>query len=281
MEPSRVHQTSKVTPGPAGDADTTGAERDAQAPGVQAVLERMRISLDRMERDGDASRFFLATYARTTAAVGEAIGAARFEDPEWVDRWDVAFAQLYLDALSAYESDPATAPRPWRAALGADPGLSPLQLVLLGMNAHINCDLPQALLAVIEDDEFADPALIARRRRDHERIDAVLASRVAAEDALLKNAARSHARHGPSLLDRVMTPLNRRATGRFLTESRRKVWANTAVLQAARARDPASYHATLAKLELLSAAKIHDLLAPGQVLLKLAAGGFGVLLPPP
>jgi hypothetical protein len=37
----------------------------------------------------------------------------------------------------------------------------------------------------------------------------------------------------------------------------------------------------LAELELLSAAKIADLTAPGQVLLRLAAGGFGVLLPPP
>ena len=281
MEPSPMHQTGKVTHAPAGDADPTAPVRDAQAPGVQAVLERMRLSLDRMEDAGDARRFFLATYARTTAAVGEAIGAARFEDPEWVDRWDVAFAQLYLDALSAFESDPATAPRPWRAALGADPGLSPLQLVLLGMNAHINYDLPQALLAVIEDGEFADPARMARRRRDHERIDTVLASRVAAEDALLKDAERAHARHGRSLLDRALTPLNRRATGRFLTESRRKVWANTAALQAARARGPHAYRATLAELELLSAAKIHNLLAPGQVLLKLAAGGFGVLLPPP
>jgi hypothetical protein len=49
------------------------------------------------------------------------------------------------------------------------------------MNAHIN-DLPQALLAVITDEEFDDPALLTRRRSDHQAIDRVLASRVAAED---------------------------------------------------------------------------------------------------
>jgi hypothetical protein len=37
----------------------------------------------------------------------------------------------------------------------------------------------------------------------------------------------------------------------------------------------------LAELELLSAAKIADLLRPGQVLLRLAITGFGVTLPPP
>jgi hypothetical protein len=36
----------------------------------------------------------------------------------------------------------------------------------------------------------------------------------------------------------------------------------------------------LAELEVLSAAKIADLLAPGQVLLRLAVSGFGVSLPP-
>ncbi len=40
------------------------------------------------------------------------------------------------------------------------------------------------------------------------------------------------------------------------------------------------YRSRLAELELLSAAKIADLLAPGQVLLRLAVGGFGVMLPP-
>jgi len=252
------------------------------APGVHGVLARMLPELERMERDGDPRRFFHGTYSRTTRAVGEAISDARFEDPAWVDRWDVAFAQLYLDALAAHQQDPASAPRPWRAAFGADPGLHPLQHVLLGINAHINYDLPQALLAVITDQEFADPRVMDRRRRDHERIDGVLAGRVAAEDAALETAVQSTAvQRGRSLYDRAMQPLNRAATKRFLREARQKVWLNTMLLQAARAAGAERYRITLAELELLSAARIADLLAPGNVLLKLAVGGFGVALPPP
>jgi hypothetical protein len=149
-----------------------------------------------------------------------------------------------------------------------------LRHVLLGINAHVNYDLPQALLAVISDEDFADPALMAARRRDHERIDGVLASRVAAEDAEL--AAR-----GRSLTDRVLQPLNRLSSKRFLREARIKVWHNTTELQAARVAGPASYAERLGELEVLSAARIADLLAPGQVLLKLAVAGFGVTLPPP
>jgi len=44
---------------------------------------------------------------------------------------------------------------------------------------------------------------------------------------------------------------------------------------------PISRQAIVKHLELLSAAKVADLLRPGQVLLRLAVTGFGVLLPPP
>ena len=63
--------------------------------------------------------------------------------------------------------------------------------------------------------------------------------------------------------------------------ARRKVWHDTRELHAARLAGPEAYATRLAELEILSAAKIGDLLAPGQVLLKLAIGGFGVTLPPP
>jgi hypothetical protein len=84
-----------------------------------------------------------------------------------------------------------------------------------------------------------------------------------------------------TVLDQLLKPLNRLSARRFLRESRQKVWINLAELQSARAQGPAMYARRLGELELLSAAKIADLLAPGQVLLRLAVTGFGVTLPPP
>ena len=217
-------------------------------------------------------RIFLDTYRRTTLAVGAAVDDAWFEDPAWVADWDVAFAQLYLDAFDA-DLAGRRVPRPWRLAFDAPPELPALRHVLLGINAHVNYDLPQALLAVISDADFEDAVLIDRRRRDHPRIDAVLAGRVAAEDDELGT--------GKSLLDRVLTPLNRLSSKRFLRESRQKVWHNTMELQRARLPSADTYQARLAELEVLAAARIADLLAPGQVLLRLAVAGFGVVLPPP
>jgi len=233
----------------------------------------MAALLGPLQAAGDQRQYFHATYQRTTIAVADELKRGGFTDTEWVEQWDVAFADLYLDALqTALAGEEPT--RPWAIAFGAPAGLPALRHVLLGMNAHINYDLPQALLAVITDEQFDDPVLLARREADHRAIDNVLASRVAAEDDELTSAS------GPStLLDRLLRPLNRLGTQRFLREARQKVWANAIALSRARRQGPDTYTAVLAQLEELSAAKVADLQAPGQVLLKLAATGFGVRLP--
>lgn len=240
---------------------------------IEELIDRMAALLESLRASGDQRQYFHATYQRTTIAVAAELRRGGFSDAKWVERWDVAFADLYLDALQAALAG-NTQTRPWAIAFGAPAALPPLRHVLLGMNAHINFDLPQALLAVITDEEFDDAALLATRRSDHQAIDRVLASRVGAEDDELAAVS------GPgTLLDRLLQPLNRLATQRFLREAREKVWANAVVLSRARREGPDAYAATLKQLEELSAAKVAALQAPGQVLLKLARTGFGVQLP--
>jgi hypothetical protein len=243
-------------------------------PIVAVVAARMEELLRPLEGRRDPARFFLGTYLRTTRAVGEALDAGSFEDPTWVAAWDVDFAGIYLDALEAWHKDPRTVGAPWRLAFGAARGLPPEAHVLLGMNAHINFDLPQSLIRMIPPEDFRSPGLLDLRRRDHERIDGVLVARVGEEDVALQRAGGRRTR-----LDRVLAPANRQASRLFLRESRRKVWVNTGALHAARLRGPASYADRLSDLEAASAARVRDLLRPGPVLLRLAVYGFGVTLP--
>lgn len=257
-----------------------GDQRQSPGPGpVAEVVAAMQERLDALPAELAHRRHFLGTYLRTTEAVGAAIDTGRFEDPAWVERWDVVFAELFIrafDADLAQRSGPPgePVPRPWRLAFDTPRDQPALRHVLVGINAHVNYDLPQALLAVISDADFTAPGVLDRRRRDHEQIDGVLSARVGAEDAELATGGRA-------LLDRLLAPLNRLGSKRFLRESRQKVWHNAIELQQARLAGPAAYDARLAELEVLSAARIADLLAPGQVLLKLAVAGFGVTLPPP
>ncbi|MGI5176895.1 DUF5995 family protein [Dactylosporangium sp. CA-152071] len=241
---------------------------------VAGVIRRMEDGLARLA-PADARRHFHGTYLRTTYAVAEEIERGGFLDAAWLNRWDVAFAELYLDALDADLAGEEVS-RPWRIAFDTArerPGLPALRHVLLGMNAHINYDLPQSLIAVIGPAEFDDGELRAARERDHTHVDKVLLARVRAEEVEGRTAAR------PSLLDRVLAPANRAATRRLLTEARAKVWRNTAVLDAARRQGRESYDTRVRQLEDASAAKLATLTAPGQVLLRLARTGFGVVIP--
>lgn len=245
--------------------------------GIDTLVARMEALLQPLEARGDARRYFHGTYLRTTRAVGAELAAGGFQDADWVERWDVAFADLYLDALEADQGGERPS-GPWTVAFTAADKqattLPPLRHVLLGMNAHINYDLPQALLAVIDDAEFQDPELLARRAADHRHIDTVLAARVGAEDTELDAVSGRR-----SLLDRVLTPANRLGTKRFLDESRAKVWANAHALALARRQGEAANTVLLTELERLAALRVADLTEPGQVILKLAVKGFGVLLP--
>ena len=230
-----------------------------------------------LEEKHDARRHFLAAYRRTTVAVHEELQRGGFVDPAWVERWDVVFAGLYLDAVEQWNRAERPA-EPWAVAFeaGADERVPPLRHVLLAMNAHVNYDLPQSLLAAISDEEFADPAVLEGRATDHERVDLVLASRVDAEDKELQKVERPGDR---TLLDRMLTPFNQAATRRFLKEARGKVWHNAVALAEARRQGPDALTALLAELEELCRARVADLRVPGQVLIKLGVRGFGVRLP--
>jgi Family of unknown function (DUF5995) len=119
-----------------------------------------------LEADGDPARFFLATYLRTTRAVAEELARGGSRDPAWVERWDIAFAGLYLDAVEAARAG-RRPPEPWAVAFGAGEGdgLPPLRHVLLGMNAHINIDSAELIR---QGREERDRELMGRSLGDDE-----------------------------------------------------------------------------------------------------------------
>src|SRR5690348_4851729 len=72
------------------------------AEAVAAVVSRMQSRLDGLSPEQGYLREFLGTYLRTTLAVGKAVDAAHFEDPAWVEQWDVVSAGLYLAAPATH-----------------------------------------------------------------------------------------------------------------------------------------------------------------------------------
>ena len=116
---------------------------------IAGVVERMtKIAAGLPPADGVAR--FNDLYLAVTRAVLAEAKAGEFEDPELLARLDVVFAGLYF---AAFDADRAGR-RPghaWRPLFGsrAVRGIAPLQFALAGMNAHINNDLPIALVATL------------------------------------------------------------------------------------------------------------------------------------
>ncbi len=243
------------------------------------LITRMEEIGDRLVAENDERQHFHLAYLHSTEAVMGAVDADQFVDSAWAERWGLAFAELYLAAFDAWDrgSDPSG---PWRVAFEAsrNPDISPVRQALLGINAHINYDLPQAFLAVITDEEFDDDALMERRAADHAHVDSILVRRVRQEDKNLKRVEQPGDR---TIVDRLMMPLNRAGTRRFLKEGREKVWRNARILSQARRLGPAELAEGMARLDKLCEDRVADLVTPRYVLVSLARHGFGVVLAPP
>lgn len=166
---------------------------------VEDVIE----GLARLEEGFLAARdrrgVFATAYLQITHEIVRWIEDGRFHDGGWVARYLVAFANLYRQALAAYmEGDRAGVPEAWRISLDASAAGSGLviQDLLLGINAHINHDLPLALWEVgiepdrtsrYEDHTAVNTALRQTTDRVQERIAAMYASGLGVLDRLLGN----------------------------------------------------------------------------------------------
>jgi hypothetical protein len=93
--------------------------------------------------------YFAALYYKVTAAVRDGIAKGQFENGPRMEKFDVIFANRYLDALSAWKNKQPLSDS-WRVAFetAERSSLLVLQQLLLGMNAHINLDLGIAAVEV-------------------------------------------------------------------------------------------------------------------------------------
>lgn len=138
-------------------------------PDVVGEMDRL---LDQQLEEDDPRGYFTCVYRAVTLRIGHGVVSGEFDDAERMERFDVLFAGMYLDAVDAHAADrPLSAS--WRAALDAPVRWRvALQHLLVGMNAHINLDLGVAAVRAQGDAPIAD------LHADFERLNDILASMV-------------------------------------------------------------------------------------------------------
>jgi hypothetical protein len=114
---------------------------------VNDVLQTMQIITDTCI-NGDGLTWFNDLYLQVTQAVRSRVASGGFSDPQWLAGLDVQFARLYFGALEASLSG-QPAPECWQILFNSrnQSLIARIQFALAGVNAHINHDLPQAIVA--------------------------------------------------------------------------------------------------------------------------------------
>ena len=112
---------------------------DVRKSFIQLSKELQRTELTQL-------RNFHRAYLIITTNVIAAVNSGRFNDSAFLEKFDVIFAGYYYRALREFVSG-REVPGAWRAAFAAcsDSEAESVILMSLGINAHINNDIPFAL----------------------------------------------------------------------------------------------------------------------------------------
>jgi hypothetical protein len=133
---------------PSSDNDCT-AGRDTC---LKTTLKELAKIADTTAKSCSHDAVFARSYVRMTQEYGWSRDIpGYYQDVPFANHQDAVFAKYYSDAWHAYQSgDLASVPQAWRIAFDASSNetVSGTGSLLLGMNAHINRDLPFVLAAV-------------------------------------------------------------------------------------------------------------------------------------
>jgi hypothetical protein len=203
----------------------------------------------------DASGYFCAMYARVTSNIATSIAQGRFEDGERMER----FASIFAGYYTRGHGPAPVRPRCWQASfdVAGRGDMIILQHLLIGINAHVNHDLPQATVDVAQ--ASGDLASV---RGDFEAINDLLGSMT---NDLLRD------------LDRVSRWSNEAGSlggGRLfnfsLQRARDQAWSAAQRLYGMSETERAAEKAELDRLVSVLAYLISEPTLPGRLLVKLA-----------
>jgi hypothetical protein len=140
---------------------------------IDQVIRQMTKRFEPLASSCDHDAIFALTYLRVTEEYRRTIETPTFfDDTSFVNHEDVVFARYYFAAYDAWEEGRTEYVAPaWRVAFDAarDRAVSANGNLLLGINAHVQRDLPFVLygIGLVKPDGTS-------RKPDHDRVDQIL-----------------------------------------------------------------------------------------------------------
>src|SRR4029453_11961283 len=151
---------------------------------VPAVVDQLTKMQDILERvppllGSNPLADFNQLYLAITTSVLERLYEGRFADPAFLSRLDVEFAARYFEAMRHWSGASACCPQVWAVLFGrvGSPDCRPLRSASAGVNAHINFDLPFALVTTF-DHLGSDPVDGGDQHHDYLQITDIFAEAI-------------------------------------------------------------------------------------------------------
>ena len=131
--------------------------------------------IDSLLPSGDGLKWFNLLYMTVTQNIDSSQPQGSWEDPAWLTRLDVVFAQFYFSAILNWLNSPAQVPASWQVLFEARyrPGIERIQFALAGMNAHIDHDLALALVQTGAELNQR-PGKTSPQHEDYEHVNGIL-----------------------------------------------------------------------------------------------------------
>ncbi|MFK5647207.1 DUF5995 family protein [Ornithinimicrobium sp. LYQ121] len=195
-----------------------------QLPDVPAVVAALR-ELDAELDHADGIWHFNRMYLQVTELVDQRLHEGYFSNDEFMRRLDVVFAHLYLDTVRG-DRVGLVLPQCWEPVFASRRlPLAPIQFAVAGMNAHINHDLPVAMVTACRQLGL-DPTT-RRVRSDYDKVSDLLGE--------VHEQVRQSFLAGLALeVDRELTPLLTLVGSWSVGRARDAAWVNSEVMWALR-----------------------------------------------
>lgn len=128
----------------------------SRATTIQEVLDQLDVIIENSISSNDRLGLFAFVYRRTTAEIFKEIQLKNFEDNQRMEKIDVEFANLYLEAYQDHKNGKRVS-NTWEFAFAnKNEPLTIIQHIMMGMNAHINLDLAIAASSSMNGKEIAE-----------------------------------------------------------------------------------------------------------------------------
>jgi hypothetical protein len=188
---------------------------------IAEAITRME-AIDASAPASDGVACFNRMYLEVTQQVDKDLGQQFFADPTFMTRFDVAFANLYFDAVNAAAGQ-STVPLAWRPLFErrGETGIEPIQFALAGMNAHINHDLPMAVVATCVD--LATTPTAGTHLADYQKVDGLL-------DAAEQSVRQSFESSTELAVDRHLQAVEDLVCNWTINSARDLAWGNALLL---------------------------------------------------